>query len=488
MGRWLPDRGLNVRRQILWSALAVAALTLLAGLVAGAAIQRELVKESEAELLRQAEATANLVQNSLREALSASEGADRVPVARSLEIARNIGGHDYVEAKVVDRVPTRESPADLPDTPLLDSLGDDPPVDRITETEVAGEPVLAYVRAIPFRQRGEATLLVAIGRSEPLLATNVLARPLLFSLGIGAILAIVLANWVAGFLSRRLQRLETTSRTIASGDFSVRAPAGGTDDVARLGAAFNDMAEQLEESRRRERDFLMSVGHDLRTPLTTLRGYAEALDAGQIEKADLARVAGVLHRQTDRLSRLIEDLTLLARLEAREFTLRPEPVELAAHLGEIADSHRVRAEQLHIKLVDQIDEIGTVTVDPDRVAQIMNNLLTNALRYTPEGGKVRVGLRGTPSQVTLTVADTGPGIDPEDLPRVFDRLYVAQRYRPVRPEGSGLGLAIVKELTTALGGEVGVGSSLGEGTTVTVRLPRTPPAAQGRETFEPVGH
>ena len=467
-----------MRRQILWSALAVAALTLVAGLVAGAAIQRQLVKESEAELLRQAEATANLVQGALRESLSAGEGADRFPLARSLEIARSIGGHDYVEVKIVDRGTSRQGNPDLPDTPLLDSLGEDPPVGRVTETEVAGEPVLAYVRAIPFRQRGEATLLVAIGRSEPLLATNILARPLLFSLGIGAILAIILANWVAGFLSRRLQRLETTSRTIASGDFSARAPTAGSDDVARLGAAFNDMAEQLEASRRRERDFLMSVGHDLRTPLTTLRGYAEALDGGQIDEADLERVAGVLQRQTDRLSRLVEDLTLLARLEAREFTLRPEPVELAAHLGEIADSHRVRAAQLHVELVDQIDDVGTVTIDPDRVSQIMGNLLTNALRYTPEGGKVRVGLTGTPVEIRLTVADTGPGIDPEDLPRVFERLYVAQRYRPVRPEGSGLGLTIVKELTAALGGEVDVGSTLGEGTTVTVRLPRTPATAR----------
>ncbi len=463
-----------MRRQILWSALAVAALTLMAGLVAGATIQRQLVQESEAELLRQAEATANLVQGALRGVLSATEGTDPVPVARALDIARSIGGHDYVEAKVTDQALSRGGLADLPDTPLLDSLGNNAEVDRITETEVDGEPVLAYVRAIPLRQRGEAVLFVAIGRSEPLLATNILARPLLFSLGIGAILAIVLANWTAGFLSRRLQRLEAASRTFAGGDFSVRAPTDGSDDVSRLGSAFNDMADQLEESRRRERDFLMSVGHDLRTPLTTLRGYAEALDTGQIEEAELARVSGVLRRQTDRLSRLIDDLTLLARLEAREFTLRPEAVELAAHLGELVDGHRVRAEHLHINLIDEIDEVGTVMIDPDRVGQIMGNLLTNALRYTPEGGKVTVGLSGTSDQVILTVADTGPGIDPEDLPRVFERLYVAQRYRPVRPEGSGLGLTIVRELTAALGGEVTVASSLGEGTVVTVQLPRAP--------------
>jgi two-component system sensor histidine kinase BaeS len=468
-----------VRRQILWSALAIAAVTLLAGLIAGAAIRRQLIQNSEAELLRQAEATAVLVQSAMREALPSQEATDRVPVARTLDIARSIGGHDYVEAKVVNGANAREGMAALPETPLLDSLGNDPPVDRISSTEVEGEPVLAYVRAIPLRQRGEAVVLIGIGRSEPLLATNILTRPLLFSLGIGAILAVILANWVAGFLSQRLHRLETTSRAIAAGDFSARAPAEGSDDVARLATAFNEMAAQLEESQRRERDFLMSVGHDLRTPLTTLRGYAEALQAGQVDEDDLPRVAGVLHRQTDRLSRLIEDLTLLARLEAREFTLRPEPVELSAHLGEIVESYRELAEESHISLVTQIADTGLVTIDPDRIGQITGNLLTNAMRYTPEGGRVDVGLAGTQEEVVLTVADTGPGIDPEDLPHVFERLYVAQRYRPLRPEGSGLGLTIVRELSDALGGAVSVESALGEGTVVTVRLPRTATAVRG---------
>ncbi|MDJ0924958.1 MAG: HAMP domain-containing sensor histidine kinase [Acidimicrobiia bacterium] len=462
-----------MRRQVLWSALAVAAVTLTAGLVAGAAIQRELVRESEAELLRQAEATARLIQTAIRDAVPASDRNETLTVARTLEIARSVGGHDYVEARLIGLSADRPGLAGVNETPVLDSLGSDPPLDRVAETEVAGEPVLAYVRAIPISPRNDPTLLIAIGRSEPLLATNILAKPLLFSLGVGAILAIVLANWVAGQVGRRLDRLETASRAIAAGDFTVRAPADGSDDVARLGGAFNEMAGQLDAARRRERDFLMSVGHDLRTPLTTLRGYAEALDTGQIDPDDLERVGGVLHRQTDRLSRLIDDLTLLARLEAREFTMRPEPVELTAHMRELVDSHRPRADDIRVQLVAELAEVGVVTVDPDRIGQIVGNLVSNGLRYTPEGGTVRVGLTGDDAAVSLSVADTGPGIDPEDLPHVFERLYVAQRYRPVRPEGSGLGLSIVKELTSAIGGTVKVESRLGAGTVVTVDLPRS---------------
>ena len=460
-----------MRRQVLWSVLAVAAVTLLTGLAAGAVIRRNLIAESEAELLRQAEATATLISASVRENLPVAERDAATPVARTLEIAKAVGGHDYVEARIFN-VAVGRLDFDLPRTPLLDSLGADPPLDRVTETAVAGEPVLAYVRAITLSARTDAKVLIAIGRAEPMLAANLLTRPLLFSLGIGAILAVILASWVARQIGRRLERLGDASQLIAAGDFSVRARAEGTDDVARLGAAFNHMAEQLEDGRRRERDFLMSVGHDLRTPLTTLRGYAEALDADEIEADDVSRVGAVLHRQTDRLSRLVEDLTLLARLEAREFTLRPEDVDLSAHLAELIESQRGRAGELRVKLLGDLAHVGVVSVDPDRISQIVGNLLDNALRYTPEGGSVSVVLRPIGNDVSLVVTDTGPGIDKEDLTHVFERLYVAQRYRPVRPEGSGLGLSIVKELVDALGGSIKVESSLGVGTSVSVGLPR----------------
>jgi signal transduction histidine kinase len=463
-----------MRRQVMWSALAVAAVTLIAGLVAGAVIRGNLVDESETELLRQAQATANLVQTAIRDVLPGVDREDTLSVARTLEIARAIGGHDYVEARVLNLPAGRGELLDLIDTPLFDALGDDPVVNQVVDTEVAGQPVLAYVRSIPLTVRSPVTIQIAIGRGEPLLATNILTRPLLFSLGLGAILAAVLAWWVARQIGKRLERLDEAAKSIASGDFAARAPVDGSDDVARLSATFNEMAGRLEASRRRERDFLMSVGHDLRTPLTTLRGYAEALDADEIAGDDLSRVGGVLRRQTDRLSRLIDDLTLLARLEAREFTLRDEPVELTAYIGELVDAVRRHAADLDVGLTTDLVEVGTMNVDPDRVSQILDNLLSNALRYAPEGGSVAVALHDDGDGVRLSVSDNGPGIDPEDLPRVFERLYVAQRYRPIRPEGSGLGLSIVSELATALGGSVSVESRLGEGTTVTVLIPREP--------------
>jgi two-component system sensor histidine kinase BaeS len=464
-----------MRRQVLWSVLAVAAVTLIAGLVAGAVINRRLAIESEAELTRQADATATLIAASLRENLSAGQDGAAATVARTLEVARAVGGHDYVEARLVggSEVLRRFQNLFPVERPLLDSLGVDPEPNTVLKTEVGGQPVLAYVRSVPVTLRNDGVrLLIAIGRAEPILETNLLVRPLLLSLGIGALLAVILATWIAGHVGRRLDHLAVAAQAIAAGDFSMRAAEHGEDDVARVGAAFNEMAHRLEEGRRRERDFLMSVGHDLRTPMTTIRGYAEALDAGEIDVADLERVGKVLHNQTDRLSRLIEDLMMLARLEAREFTWRPEPVDLAAHLREAAEAQEARATGMRVSLVTRIEDVGDVSVDPDRVSQIAGNLIDNALRYTHEGGTVGIGLVGEDDWVALSVSDTGPGIDPEDVEHVFERLYVAQRYRPVRPEGSGLGLTIVKELVDAIGGQIEVESKVGRGTVVTVRLRR----------------
>ena len=250
----------------------------------------------------------------------------------------------------------------------------------------------------------------------------------------------------------------------------------GSDEVAEVAVAFNDMAGDLEEARRREREFLVSVGHDLRTPLTTIAGYAEALHEGKVGDEDLARVGGVIHRESGRLSRLLEDLMVLSRLEAGEFTLRPEPVDLAGHLRGTVEAYRGRAEAAGVHLEADLADVPPVLVDPDRIDQVVGNLVENALRYTPAGGTVRLVLRAEGARVRLSVADTGPGIEAADLPHIFERLYVAQRYRPARPEGSGLGLAIVRQLAEAMGGAVEVVSAPGQGTTISALVPLRPPA------------
>lgn len=456
-----------MRRRIFWGVFLASIVSLLIGLAAAAVVRQQQVMANRAELNRQAEVTAGLVSSEVGPSLRADNRGDLLQVLRQIRL---IGNYDYLEVAVIDADgvnPVVNEPVLLPQL-RLGSFD----LRAVRQIDVEGTPVFATSRTIAV---GQVELLIAIGREEPLLASNALTRPLAIGSVIGALLALAVSYLVSRKLGTRLAGLEEAAVHLAGGDFSARAPVEGTDDLTEVSSTFNYMASSLQHAQRRERDFLMSVGHDLRTPLTTIRGYAEALDADVIEPEEFPRIADVLHRQTDRLSRLVEDLMLLARLEAREFTMRPERVDLSAHIEELAQEHRVRAEKLGVRFESHIGPVRSIFIDPDRIAQILGNLVDNALRYTPERGSVVLAMSGTDESVSFEVSDTGPGIDEHDIPRVFERLYVAQRYRPIRPEGSGLGLSIVKELVDSMGGTVSVTSRPGHGTTVYVAIPASPP-------------
>ncbi len=396
MGCRLPDGRLTLRRRIFWGVLLAAIAGLLIGLTAGVVIRQQQVSANRAELNRQAEVTANLIAAEVDLPMRAN---NRGAVREILRQLRLIGGYEYLEAAVITTdgfVPIVPNPVLLPEL-RFSTEGRGP-----QQLEIDGTPVFATARRVEI---GQQRVLIAIGREEPLLSGGSFTRPLLGGLLVGILLALLVSAVVSRRLGKRLAGLEEAAVTLADGDFSARAPVEGDDDVSELSATFNYMASSLQQAQRRERDFLMSVGHDLRTPLTTIRGYAEALDAGVIEPEDFPRVADVLHGQTDRLSRLVEDLMLLARLQAREFTLRDEPVDLAAHVEELAAEHRVRAEKLGVSFQAHISPVGLVQIDPDRVAQILGNLVDNALRYTPERGSVGLKLTAVGPNVVFEVAD-----------------------------------------------------------------------------------
>ncbi len=459
-----------MRRRLFWGTVTVAIVTLLLGGVTASVLVANSVADSERnEFLRQAEATGRLIQTQLERNADATAAEQLAQLNAVLQAAAAIGGHDYLEAVVASRRFDLTLPTDAQLVPRLPALAD---VERGAsfEVDVDGEAVTAL--ALPLQLGPGRRAVVVVGRTAPLVPWRVVFGRFLVAVAAAVALAALLAVALSRWLGRRLDGLATASTAIAAGDLGARAPVRGDDEVAAVARSFNEMAEQLEAARRRERDFLMSVSHDLRTPLTTIRGYAEGLADDAIPADDLARVGAVLHAQAGRLSRLVDDLVQLSRLEARQFELRPEPVDLAAHLKEVAEAMAARADAARVRLRLEVADVGIVTVDPDRVAQVADNLLENALRYTPEGGAVALRLEPRPDAVAFTVADTGPGIDEADLPHVFERLYVAQRYRPVRPEGSGLGLSIVRELVTIMGGRLEVASRPGAGTAVTVTLRR----------------
>ena len=290
---------------------------------------------------------------------------------------------------------------------------------------------------------------------RPFLADLLLAA--LAGIGIAAVLSFFLARSIV----RPLRRVAAATRSLAADERHEPLAREGTTELAALADAFNQMAEQLAASREAERAFLLSVSHELKTPLTAIRGYAEGLAEGAFDPDEAARVIGI---EGERLERLVRDLLDLARMNRAEFSVRSEPVDLAEAAREIVHRHGAKAQELGVDL-SVTGEESWVTGDGDRILQIASNLVENALRETPAGGSVTVSSRGA----DLVVADTGPGIAPEDVPRAFERFYLYDKVGRDRPVGSGVGLAIVKQLATAMGGTVR-GESGPAGTTFTVSL------------------
>jgi two-component system sensor histidine kinase BaeS len=284
---------------------------------------------------------------------------------------------------------------------------------------------------------------------------------LLLAALVGVGLAAVLSFLLARSIVRPLRRVAAATRALAADERHEPLPPEGTTELAALADAFNQMAVQLAESREAERSFLLSVSHELKTPLTAIRGYAEGLAEGAFEPDEAARVIGV---EGERLERLVRDLLDLARMNRAEFSVRAEPVDLAEVARDAVARHGPKARELGVELTSAGEE-SWVVGDVDRILQIASNLVENALRETPAGGSVAVAASGA----DLVVADTGPGIAADDVPHAFERFYLYDKVGRDRPVGSGLGLAIVKQLATALGGSVRVESDAG-GTTFTVSL------------------
>jgi two-component system OmpR family sensor kinase len=324
-------------------------------------------------------------------------------------------------------------------------------------TTYLGERDLYSYRTLPARG------LLLLTPSSSSAAWHPFLRDLLLSAAAGVALAALLSLAVARSISRPIRRVADATRGIGAAERHEPLPETGALEVAELARAFNEMAEQLRASRDAERAFLLSVSHELKTPLTAIRGWAEGLADGAFEPADAARTIGIESR---RLERLVYDLLDLARMKRSEFSVRSEPVGLLDVAREAVARHEAAAQEIGVELREEGEE-HWVEGDHDRLLQVASNLIENALRETPRDGSVVVSVRPG----SLSVADTGPGIAEADQLHAFDRFYLYDKFGRDRAVGSGLGLAIVKQLSTAMGGDVRVESAPGAGATFVVELP-----------------
>lgn len=273
-------------------------------------------------------------------------------------------------------------------------------------------------------------------------------------------------------LVRPLRALTAAAQRMRDGDDTARVPERGDDEVGRLARAFNAMSAQRARLEDQRRAMVGDVAHELRTPLSNIRGWLEAAQDGVAEPD--ARFLASLHEEAMLLTHVVGDLQDLAAADAGELRLHPEPLDLGELLVQVAEAHRPAAEAAGVRITADLPRGEWITGDPVRLRQVVGNLVSNAVRHTPAGGAVSLtyGPAGA-GWTVVEVADTGSGIAPEDLPRVFDRFWRADKSRSRRTGGSGLGLAIVRKLVEAHGGAVAARSEPGRGTVFTVRLPES---------------
>ena len=315
----------------------------------------------------------------------------------------------------------------------------------------------------PVKQARQAVLVALV--SVTLLAMLLAALVVYFSVGVALE---PLAHATA--LADQITHADDLSRRIP-------VPRGAGDEVWTLVQAFNATLARLEALFQAQRRFIADVGHELRTPLTVIKGNAQWMRRiGQLDPEALDSI----EEETDRLGRLVEDLLLLARAEAGKLPLRREAVSLDAVFADVLREMQVVARQKGVALEVQIEQPVQVVGDPDRLKQVFINLVGNAVKYTPKGGRVTLRLSEDDGWAVCEVSDTGPGIPPEDLPHVFERFYRADKARS-RGQGFGLGLSIAYWIVKHHGGSIEAASRLGEGTTFTVRLPLREEAPEAPE-------
>jgi len=288
--------------------------------------------------------------------------------------------------------------------------------------------------------------------------------------GVAILLGLIL-TWQ---LTDPLRKLKAAAQGIAGGDLSQRVDIKSKDELGDLGRAFNEMAEHLSRAEELRRNMTADIAHELRTPLSVIRGNLEAIADGVFPPTK-ENVASI-HREAVLLSRLVDDLQELALAEAGQLRIEPELTDVSSLIERVVTNVAPRAESEGISMVtDLAPELPLVSVDSQRIGQVVSNLVDNALRHSPEGGKVTVRTRLIGEAVQVDVVDQGPGVSPEELSLVFERFYRGDKTRSRATGGAGLGLAIVKQLVEAHGGRVWVESTEGQGATFSFTLPLPSP-------------
>ncbi len=289
--------------------------------------------------------------------------------------------------------------------------------------------------------------------------------------GLGALIVGLAGSiWLARQILRPLREIATSSQRIAWGHYDERVAVPASDELSVMATNFNQMAEALEQVEQRRVALIGNVSHELRTPLTGLEGYLEGVMDGLFPSNE--ETYATMYSEVRRMKRLVDDLQALSRVEAGQITLRLEEFDLAELVRRVVLQVQPQAEAQCLQVVANGDDLLVVRAAPDRTAQVLLNLLSNAMRYTPEGGCIQVRVTAVSRMAQVDVQDDGIGIPPESLPYLFERVYRVDSSRARKSGGSGIGLTIARHLAWAMGGDIKAASAgVGMGSTFTFTLP-----------------
>jgi len=333
-------------------------------------------------------------------------------------------------------------------------------------------------QAVPAPGGDRQTLLFVSPQGRLLMlvwfAENLLP-PLVRAGAVALVLSILMALIISRSVVAPLRRVASAAESIAQGETDTRAPVSGPSEMRGLARSFNAMAEQVEAAQQSQRDFVANVSHELKTPLTSIQGFSQALVDGTASAPETtARAARVIHEEAERMRRMVDELLILARFDAGQVVMARDPVELGPLLRGCVEKLAPQMDAAGLDLEVDVSERLFVTGDADRLAQVFANLLGNAVAHMPAGGKVTVTAHPVDAPdaqfVEATITDTGEGIPLEDAREIFGRFYQVDKARR-HSRGAGLGLAITKEIVWAHGGDITAESVVGLGSKFTVRLP-----------------
>ncbi len=377
------------------------------------------------------------------------------------------------------------TPAELLSRPEIEQALKGHAATAIRKVDVTGGQPVLYAAAPVVAANGAVAQIVYLAEPLPQAGWSRLPAAIRWQIGGVVLVAVILAGGAGLLFARRIARplsqLSDAASAVAAGDLNQAVPEDpAIVELGRLGRAFNTMTANLRQADQAKNAFIADVSHELRTPLTVIKGTIETLQDGALDDLTAREpFLASMERETERLIRLVNDLLVLTRADAGVLHLQPQPLDLA----ELARSRCTRLEQaahrqsVCLEVTADVPPAGLsdcatwVNADPDRMAQVLDNLLDNALRYSPAGSVVRVNLTREGERVVCQVSDTGPGIAARHLPMIFERFYRADQARSRDKGGSGLGLAIVRGLVTAQGGEVSASSVVGQGTAIRFWLP-----------------